>query len=680
VTTDTDQPPPSADRPIERLADDRLSRGGFAELIATQAIAARPEDGFVLAITGQWGAGKTSVLRLVEEQIEGKVLIVRFNPWLYGPGDDLVRRFLTELSNQLPGDGLSTLRARLRGYAEVLTPLTGLAGASMQIVSRALDTSVEDDREAIARLLVDLDKRVVVVLDDLDRLEPKEVADMVRLVKLVGDFPNTTYLLAYDRVQVEQALEGAHGGSGRDYLDKIVQASFPLPHIEGSELAGLLTRDLESRLSPEATRALGDRWPTILSSVITPLLRTVRDVRRVANVATATAHLTGDDVALEDVLALEAIRVLLPDVYDALPAAARALTRMPRGGLFAEREEQEAKRVQQLTDKRPDVARALIRQLFPAAERHVGGNTYDGAFIREWRRDRRVATYAGLMTYLTKAVGEHAVRAAKVRAVLDSLGDTDAFSEAIRDVPTDQLPDLLARLGDHMDETPVSPATAGAAVPNLMNLIAKLPSQTRTSLDVEAEFLVRPLAESLLSRVAQTERYAIAGETLAGIASLYAKFRFVQWFGDHGEADQGDAEPLFAEAMTYRLRNDVKAALLIADPESLREERQMALVIGLLVREGGEEGTRRLAELVADDEFLLTMLVAFARRQIDTDLEGTYETPRGVTLDWESLTRLVDAQLLRRRVLELREALGRELGQDEEAVMALAEQHASAAG
>lgn len=49
-------------------------------------------------------------------------------------------------------------------------------------------------------------KRLVVVLDDVDRLRPDEIRDMVRLVRVVGDFPNTVYIMACDRGYVEECL------------------------------------------------------------------------------------------------------------------------------------------------------------------------------------------------------------------------------------------------------------------------------------------------------------------------------------------------------------------------------------------------------------------------------------------------------------------------------------------
>ena len=84
--------------------------------------------------------------------------------------------------------------------------------------------SAEAQRRALETDLRDLSRRVVVVVDDLDRVEPDQVRDVVRLIKLVADFPNTTYLVAYDREAIEAALDRTTH-DGRAYLEKIVQVA-----------------------------------------------------------------------------------------------------------------------------------------------------------------------------------------------------------------------------------------------------------------------------------------------------------------------------------------------------------------------------------------------------------------------------------------------------------------------
>lgn len=85
-------------------------------------------------------------------------------------------------------------------------------------------------RDKVSKALKKLDKPLIVVLDDIDRLSTPEIRDIFKLVRLTASFPNIIYILAFDRVRVEQAL-GEQGISGRDYLEKILQLVADLPVI-----------------------------------------------------------------------------------------------------------------------------------------------------------------------------------------------------------------------------------------------------------------------------------------------------------------------------------------------------------------------------------------------------------------------------------------------------------------
>ena len=93
-----------ADRPIETGDEDRLQRQPFAESIARQILSIPAERGFTVAVSGEWGTGKTSVVNLVTEILENErsaPVIFRFNPWLFSGTRELVRRFFRELGAQI---------------------------------------------------------------------------------------------------------------------------------------------------------------------------------------------------------------------------------------------------------------------------------------------------------------------------------------------------------------------------------------------------------------------------------------------------------------------------------------------------------------------------------------------------------------------------------------------------
>ena len=294
----------------------------------------------MLSLMGPWGAGKTSVLNLVESELGDRAEVLRFEPWLFSGAEQLVTRFFEELGAQLRTSKSATVRAvadRFVEYGEAVSPLVplvfGRTGAAVVAVLQRRRAAVKGkvpsasgDRRELQRRLHGIDLPIVVFIDDIDRLTPHEVREVVRLVKLVGDLPGVRYLLAFDRRRVELAL-GDEAADGRAYLEKIVQAPHDLPVVNPIRLRRLALEELNQSLGGTDLPFFSQNaWGNLYAAGVAPMLGTLRDARRFANVAPAALQLTQDEVAAQDVLALEALRLFDPDVHSVLPELADVLT------------------------------------------------------------------------------------------------------------------------------------------------------------------------------------------------------------------------------------------------------------------------------------------------------------------------------------------------------------------
>ena len=220
-----------ADLPIEDRESDRLGRRAFAESIATHILDVSIDHGFTVAVTGEWGSGKTSVLNMVAETLkerDGAVAVLSFNPWLFGGPTELVSRFFNELSAQLGQRNLGQLKV----VAKVLTDMgkafaqhSSIPGASPAaavagvVVDKWTGTpSLLSQRDRLRRTLQTLKSRIVVIVDDIDRLERDETRELIRLIRLTSDLPNVVFLLGFDRRHVASSL-GETEGDGQQYLE-----------------------------------------------------------------------------------------------------------------------------------------------------------------------------------------------------------------------------------------------------------------------------------------------------------------------------------------------------------------------------------------------------------------------------------------------------------------------------
>src|SRR5262249_44085676 len=149
--------------------------------------------------------------------------------------------------------------------------------------------------------------------------------------------------------------------------------------------------------------------------VLRPLLNTPREVNRYLAPLPAMVGLIGQEVGLVDVLALEALRVRLPDVFAQLGPMTSALT---DAGMRTSQAPDWKDAVLGFTASAgpyEPVVQDLFRLLFPATERYLGGTTsYPSEWLPRWRRDRRVASPEILGIYLSKQVPPGALPAATV--------------------------------------------------------------------------------------------------------------------------------------------------------------------------------------------------------------------------------------------------------------------------
>lgn len=614
-----------ADTPVS-VDGDQLGRAHFASLIARQIEVTRSDRGLVMSLVGPWGSGKSSVLSMVAESFAGDptVVVVNFNPWFFSGSDQLVALFFATLAEQLPerlGEGRGVqVAAHLRSYGQALGTLRalplfgGFFGAGSDVLSEAAkrtDSSITDlpeQRRVVADELRDLGARVLVLIDDVDRLQPTEVRDLMRMVKLVGDLPSITYLLAFDPSPVEGALK-SEGINGREYLEKIVQVEHRVPDPSAERLESMLVEVVQAAVGhiPEE-RFDAVRWRAVLVGILNPLVRTPRHIRRYANGLALGVSLAGDDVNIVDVLALTGLATFLPTFHARLPLLAEDLTGVSRSLMFTSKPEQEraAARLRAAAKEsgRPEVVLAAYELLFPHTGRLLDEIHPSHSESSELARLRRVANPEAFTTYLTAVIPEDGVSAAETAKVLDAFRETDVLQDELRSRDVADLSRIFRRLIAHAQEIPL------ARVPDSVRVIAPIAREAKgapspfisTPEDWMNSFLV-----SLLSRLDGEARSSFIASWFgeeADLTGMLAVFRIARRNGITGE-------PLVSEEAVEAMQGAIADKVLSVDAGEL-----MALDdVGRLLWLSGDFLRRtRLGEfhhLLENDQVFARYLFAF---------------------------------------------------------------------
>lgn len=441
-----------SDRPIEGTGSDvdELHRGPFVDAVANALILDAASPGLVVSLEAPWGFGKSSTLNLIRRRLEAnaqKPIIFTFNPWLVGGTDGLVQAFLTQLSIAIgTTDDISAARKvgkELLTYSSVFDMLKFVPGAEpwASLVKGIFEATgkattgigdlkalgLEKRRDAVVKALRKLARPVVVLIDDIDRLPPDEVFQIVRVVKAVADFPRTAYVLAYDPSYIDEALQAGNIPKSANYLDKVIQVRLTLPLIDKDALLTILNREYDLLPADATASHFGDnqeRLGELYYHALKGLLQTPRDIKRLMNRLRFIEAGIRKEVALPDLIGLETLALKAPKLYELIREQPRAFTgNQPDDGV---RMKKDADIIKEFTDLRQaaieqiDVVLkpyviALVHQLFPLVE--VDGFSVESK--QYYESHGRVAAASRLRVALSGAVPSGEFSMAATRTFLE---------------------------------------------------------------------------------------------------------------------------------------------------------------------------------------------------------------------------------------------------------------------
>lgn len=643
------------DNPIHDGSEDSLGRVVSSEIFCTSILRLNATEGLVVGVLGPWGSGKTSFVNLTRHAFEREsVYVVDFNPWMFSGTEQLVQSFFSELSAQLKlKPGLVKVGETIEHYGELFANLSwlpplepwvkggqGVAKILSGILQRK-KAGVSGERSRVNEALKKLDRPVIVVLDDIDRLSTNEIRDIFRLVRLTANFPNLIYLLAFDRHRVEAALS-EEGFPGRAYLEKILQVSFDLPAIPELVLNQQVFGALDATLAEFEDRGPFDegRWPDVFMEVIKPLITNMRDVRRYAAAVGGTVRDLRDQVELVDLLALEAIRIFLPDVFHRLPALATLLTSTADLEYRDNRQDTESKRQLEdliaLADKHQSVVRSLIERLFLAAQRHLGNTHYNSEWARRWLRERRVANIEILRLYLERIAGQGLIAFNKAEQAWALMPDRGIFDEFLRSIPSNQVVDVISSLEAYENE--VSRDRILPGIVTLLNIVPTLPETDRGMFSFGSDMVVRRVVYRLLKSENSAEVIeAITRDALPYLQTQHAKLTLIEMIGHTENVGHKMIPEESAKQLAKAWRGEFRALpaeSLAAEPNLLRSV--------LVASRGGDDDEPKLA--IPPDPRVTLALLSSARSESKSQTIGSRAVKRSPRLAWKILIEIYGSE------------------------------------
>ncbi|MBN2093021.1 TIR domain-containing protein [candidate division KSB1 bacterium] len=259
------------DQPIGEDActiGDGLGFNDYAQALARAAMdTAGP---FTIGVFGEWGTGKTSLMRLIQKKLMNNtdIITVWFNAWSYEQEEHpllpLIATIIGEVEKNksflksLGDSGRALIRGlraiaygvsaksklKIPGFAEIEASFVAkdmIEGAKKRISDPLLERSIYYNAfQFLKKVHLSGNKRIVILIDDLDRCFPDKAIKLLESIKLVLSQPGFIFILGVAKKVIEGYLQhryqkeyGIKDFQGQLYLDKIVQLPFYIPPHKG---------------------------------------------------------------------------------------------------------------------------------------------------------------------------------------------------------------------------------------------------------------------------------------------------------------------------------------------------------------------------------------------------------------------------------------------------------------
>ncbi len=719
------------DKPIDSKKDDFLSRESFSSHLGKSLLTWGEKESLVIALYGEWGSGKSSVINLAKEHIEeseqeNKPTIIEFNPWFFSDLDNLSQYFFNEIANELEikNDDKKDqkIAEKLKLYAKLLQIIPekkvlgdlsskilfglGLLSISTSQIIQWTNLSTEwikyiifgvglllfllglfkdfllgisdyfshkaiTNKKSLSELkkeikndLIERKRKLVIIIDDIDRLNKSEIRQIFRLVRVNADFPNTIYLLAFDRKIVEANLEEQVGVSGKDYLEKIVQVSFDIPLAKSEKIAKFLFQELDRVLGtlPDSYENLFDKtyWTNIYHSGLGNLFKNIRDVKRFASSLQFNISQMHQKCVMEvnpiDFIAIDAIRLFAPEFYNFLKSRKNLFTDTESNIISfydrsdKKREERKNEIKEQLDKLNPNLKRnieKLLYRLFPQLD---GG--YDHKWQATWSKSLRVCAMKNFDSYFTLIPGgdEEELSQYEIETILSSMSNTEEFEKLLNEyIEKKKIKKVLERIQDYTNDSQRIPKNnIQNIVQALFNISDNLPKEETGFFGIDSDMEIMRIIFQLFKRENDKQKnYEILKNTISLSKGIWGPIHEIAIKKQGSEKDNDiqisdDKLPELQQLCVAKIKNLKKEKLL---------EHKIFLSILYKWKEWGEEKDWKkfISDIQADKKLFWLFLKNFISESKSQTM-GDYGYKINKKFDHESLKTFLDLDEVKKKI------------------------------
>ena len=519
------------DNPIQNFSEDLLDRKDFVIKLSDLILNYKEPDSVSIGLMGEWGSGKTSILDLALNYLaettkknnpKEKYIVVKFNPWFFTNQNQLVEKFFEQLSISLKrkefGKTLVKAGKLIEIYGEFfsLIPVygTAISAAVTKTGKHLINFGVKklndlnSTKEEINSLLKKIDGKIIIAIDDVDRLNYVEICQTFQLVKLLADFPNTIYILAFDRKVIIKALKREQEGFEEEYLSKIIQVPFSVPLMSSLAIEKMLLDEL-SRLVKDLPEKRWNQeyWNLLYLSGFRSFFKSIRDIKRYINSLSISFNLIINEVNPVDYFAISAMQIFYFDIYLGIRDNKDLFTKVFSQHSSTGQEKKHAandrlNKILNYENKEvPNYFKNVLEVLFPNLKSFEENIIYASSNQSEWRKELRICSPEFFDIYFRLSLSEGMISQNEIDYLISSVNKPNEFKNTLLQIYKEKkIFKFLIRLDD-LSEQDIPIGNIEFIIEVMLDIGDLFPEPPPSFLSIDTTVRVGWIVKKLIKRI-----------------------------------------------------------------------------------------------------------------------------------------------------------------------------------
>lgn len=322
-----------SDKELEDKQNDLLNLAEKANRFAGRVFNNGAQESFVFGVDAPWGIGKSSFINFCkqywDEHHKEEILVYKFNPLRYAGNKNLLDVFVDGLINSIQKDSfVPEIRPLISRYSRLLREVNRFSIFGLTLPTLTVDYTADEAFDDLTVVLGRFDKKVVIVVDDLDRMNFSEIKDILFVIRKSFVLPNISYVLCYDTENIGiLEAETPEPEKVSEFLEKFVNIKISL-FLDKEDLSKYVSDNLDKAISTKLVdpllvrQAIGGLLDIYKSSGYhnyLPFIGDVRKLKRLINTVVLfeleNTDFKNTDIDKQDLIHLLLIYIHFPNIF-----------------------------------------------------------------------------------------------------------------------------------------------------------------------------------------------------------------------------------------------------------------------------------------------------------------------------------------------------------------------------